>query len=523
MDPRQDLKQLEALLDSKAVKVSSPRNRGGGARSNSTLPGWSPRLAAQEQLDDQMECLSLGPPSHAAAGDGDSLQQARDAGAGGRSTPRAQQQPQQAATADGGGGGGSGAGAGGAFPKKPKLSKQERRELQERQRAAKAAGERGPPSGAPAPAAHAGGGAAAAAERAGAAAAAAAGGGGGRAAGEGGGGGAAAAAAPQPTGKTLQLFSHLADWRKGRQTAAAVGMGASEIHPSVAALGEKYASGEIRGANARAVALLAAFRDVIRDYQTPPDKMLSWDLDKRLRPQIAFLIDCRPHSVSMGSAIKYLRNAVARVPPDMSEAHAKAHLTAELDGFVSERVVVAGAGVADHACAKIRDGDVILTFGGSSLGRALAAALAADGVPVAYAPLPAAAYAMRDATKVLLGAAALTANGAALARAGTALVAMAARAHNVPVLLLCETYKFSERVQLDAVVYNELGDPAEIVPQEGGGGGGGGGGAHALNLRYDLTPMKYVSLVVTEVGIIPPTSVPVLLREMNRREDTAER
>ncbi len=28
-----------------------------------------------------------------------------------------------------------------------------------------------------------------------------------------------------------------------------------------------------------------------------------------------------------------------------------------------------------------------------------------------------------------------------------------------------------------------------------------------LNLRYDLTPAKYVSLVVTEVGIIPPTSV----------------
>ncbi len=28
-----------------------------------------------------------------------------------------------------------------------------------------------------------------------------------------------------------------------------------------------------------------------------------------------------------------------------------------------------------------------------------------------------------------------------------------------------------------------------------------------LNLRYDLTPVKYVSLVVTEVGIIPPTSV----------------
>lgn len=39
-----------------------------------------------------------------------------------------------------------------------------------------------------------------------------------------------------------------------------------------------------------------------------------------------------------------------------------------------------------------------------------------------------------------------------------------------------------------------------------------------LNLRYDLTPMKYVTLVITEVGMIPPTSVPVLIRESRKDE-----
>lgn len=34
-----------------------------------------------------------------------------------------------------------------------------------------------------------------------------------------------------------------------------------------------------------------------------------------------------------------------------------------------------------------------------------------------------------------------------------------------------------------------------------------------LHLRYDVTPIKYVSSVITEVGIIPPTAVPALLRE----------
>lgn len=34
-----------------------------------------------------------------------------------------------------------------------------------------------------------------------------------------------------------------------------------------------------------------------------------------------------------------------------------------------------------------------------------------------------------------------------------------------------------------------------------------------LNLKYDLMPSEYVTLVVTEFGMVPPTSVPVILRE----------
>lgn len=37
-----------------------------------------------------------------------------------------------------------------------------------------------------------------------------------------------------------------------------------------------------------------------------------------------------------------------------------------------------------------------------------------------------------------------------------------------------------------------------------------------LNLLYDLTPARYVSMVVTEIGLIPPTSVPVVIREYRK-------
>ena len=43
-----------------------------------------------------------------------------------------------------------------------------------------------------------------------------------------------------------------------------------------------------------------------------------------------------------------------------------------------------------------------------------------------------------------------------------------------------------------------------------------------LNLIFDLTPAQFVTMVITEVGMIPITSVPVVLREYAQREDTGE-
>ena len=102
-----------------------------------------------------------------------------------------------------------------------------------------------------------------------------------------------------------------------------------------------------------------------------------------------------------------------------------------------------------------------------------------------------------------------------------------AQAYSVPVIFCCETYKFCERVQLDSICANELADPDQLVST-------GGDGEPALsdwrdqqslkllNLMYDLTPAKYVSLVVTEVGMTPPTSVPVLIREQEKALEKAK-
>ena len=141
--------------------------------------------------------------------------------------------------------------------------------------------------------------------------------------------------------------------------------------------------------------------------------------------------------------------------------------------------------------------------------------------------------------------------------------------------MCCQTYKFSERVQLDSLQINELGNPGEfeivtghvhtaraahsplssllllfllllslppvsspslILPAaddlshtgvkvlDGNTADNAGelsnwkessdlSSLKMLNILYDTMPSSLVSMVITEVGMIPPSSVPVVIRE----------
>eukprot|EP00898_Chlorokybus_atmophyticus_P007106 jgi/Chlat1/7397/Chrsp6S07425 len=331
-----------------------------------------------------------------------------------------------------------------------------------------------------------------------------------------------------------------------------VGFASSQLHPAVTQLGLRFAEGLITGSNERCIAMLKTFRQVIEDYTTPSEKTLARDLTARFNAIIQFLIDCRPLSVGMGNAIKFLKLNIAGTPVSMSEADAKAHLIAEIDRYIQEKasilpaIVFANTVIVKHAVSKIIDGDVILTHGQSDVvqqllltahsmgkqfrvvlvdsrpklpGRQMLSSLLKAGLHCTYTNTTALSYIMREVTKVFLGAAAVLSNGTVIAGVGSAATAMVAEAYGKPVMICCETCKFHERVQLDSICSNELGDPEALVdtgsrrtlqvlkgwqdiPQ-----------LRLLNLTYDAMPASYVTMIVTEFGMIPVTSVPVILRE----------
>jgi translation initiation factor eIF-2B subunit delta len=103
------------------------------------------------------------------------------------------------------------------------------------------------------------------------------------------------------------FFGHLYSQPKQQSMVGA----SKDIHPAILALGLQYSSYAICGSTARMVAMLLAFKAVFADYQTPPGNSLARHLTSHhLSPQIEFLKSCRPLSVSMGNAIRYLKDGM---------------------------------------------------------------------------------------------------------------------------------------------------------------------------------------------------------------------
>ncbi|KAL8161810.1 hypothetical protein V2J09_013299 [Rumex salicifolius] len=334
----------------------------------------------------------------------------------------------------------------------------------------------------------------------------------------------------------VELFRHLPQYEHGTQLPDLESkfFQLDPMHPAVYKAGLRYLSGDICGGNARCIAMLEALQEAIRDYSTPPEKTLSRDLTAKIGSYVSFLIECRPLSISMGNAIRFLKNQIANLPLNFSESEAKVSLQADIDRFISEKILLADKVIVKHAVTKIRDGDILLTYGSSSAvemillhahelgkqfrvvivdsrpkleGQKLLRRLVAKGLSCTYTHVNAVSYIMHEVTRVFLGAASVLSNGTVYSRVGTACVAMVAHAFRIPVLVCCEAYKFHERVQLDSICFNELGDPDAISKVPGRRDVNylydctNSENLQLLNLLYDATPSDYVSMIITDFGM----------------------
>jgi translation initiation factor eIF-2B subunit delta len=371
--------------------------------------------------------------------------------------------------------------------------------------------------------------------------------------------------------KRLEIVKDLYSKEK-RSTIAGAG---KEIHPAVLALGLQLRDYVICGGNARCVAMLLVFKKVIQAYTTPAGTALSRHLTTHLAHQISYLSHSRPLSFSQGNSIRWLKKLISALDPDLSDSSAKQFLCQSIDQFIREKITLADEMIQTEASSRISDGDVILTYAKSSIvektllsahrqgkkfkvvvvdsrplfeGKNLARSLSDAGMEIQYSLLSGLADVVKIVTKCILGASAMMGNGRLYSRAGSAMVAMMAKdaGFNIPVIVLCESVKFTNKTPLDSTDLNELGDGNSLVeyernetltttpvptpaPSKNGKKSGkeendsdeskkakGLEGwkdqpnLYLLNLMYDVTPAEYLDMVITEMGSLPPSAVPVV-------------
>ena len=228
----------------------------------------------------------------------------------------------------------------------------------------------------------------------------------------------------------------------------------------------------------------------------------------------------------MRNAVRWLKAQIIAIDVDEDEMEAKKTLKAKIDQYIKEKIVYADQAILSKTRSHINDGDVVLTFGCHRLveavireahfagikfkvliiddpvsndGQELSKLLISEGMDVShYSSVRGVQLVLKGATTVLLGAEAMFQNGSMYARSGSADIAMCAHSLGIPVIVLCHSVNYTERVAIDSLTYNEI-DPDKHTEAE-------------FRLLFDTTNSKYITNTVTEQGWSDPRSAGSITR-----------
>jgi len=301
----------------------------------------------------------------------------------------------------------------------------------------------------------------------------------------------------------------------------------------VVAIAEDIKAMRIRGAGEIARSAVEALLITAQDSTASSPRELVEEIEAAAR----LMVRTRPTAVSLPNGIRYVIHRVregehsgAGIEPLKQVAVKACREFIENSRTAIERIGEIGA-------RRIRDGDILMTHCHSSAvlkvietawrqgkrikvyatetrprfqGRITAEKLAQGGIPVTLIADAAVRYFMNEVDRVIVGADAVSANGAVVNKIGTSLIALAARESRTLFFVAAETYKFSpetmfgELVKIEERDFSELISPSELKYQN----------ISVANPSFDVTPPEYIDLIITERGIIPPQGAIFLLQEI---------
>ena len=142
--------------------------------------------------------------------------------------------------------------------------------------------------------------------------------------------------------------------------------------------------GEVTGSSERCTSLLTTLRTLLTDLlpSLTPGPDLYRDIDNLIKPNITFLKQSRPLSISMQNAIRfvhstiptpttlasrYLKREIKGLEPGLTMEEVREKITEAIDDFINVNFVLHPKAISETANKKIGDNDVILTFSHSKV------------------------------------------------------------------------------------------------------------------------------------------------------------
>ncbi|RPA98101.1 nagb/rpia/CoA transferase-like protein [Choiromyces venosus 120613-1] len=343
--------------------------------------------------------------------------------------------------------------------------------------------------------------------------------------------------------KELEIEQH----EKKKKPVFGINNAHPDVHPAILTLGVQMNQFLVVGSSARCLGFMLAMKRLINDYECPAGATISRHLPGHyFSRQIDYLISARPMSTALGNSIRWLKTEIAAISPELSEEAAKKLLCEKIDVFIRERLTAATEVIVNTTAGRyINNGDTILIYSKSSVierslleahtrgkrfkvivadsshlfeGKNSLATLVAAGIEVQYMKMVLVEQNMASVTRVLLGAHSLQANGSLYSRAGCSMIARSASKNGIPVIVCCESIKFSEKFTSGGIIGNEFGDTDVIAPDNNCNDGGVFEGwrnqptTSLSSFMFDTTPAKYIKAVISEHGTLGPTNCPNVLR-----------
>lgn len=340
----------------------------------------------------------------------------------------------------------------------------------------------------------------------------------------------------------------------------------ADIHPAVHDTGVKLLTDKLQSTNQKTVAVLLTISEVIKQFK-PTKKSILGELQSLIRGIERFLQECSRFTSGTDYAIRYVRAQIGNMRQDrQSLEELKEQILDVIDTFIKVRVLYAQDTLISNGLNIISENieETILVFGNCESqtiedllkkahdtklksfkvivsdsapdysGRGLVKRLTAHGIKCQYTLIQMINFLIQSVTKVFLPSSYILCNGSLVAPTGSGMIACLAHKYHIPVVAVCETYKFADRVNLDQINNNEQGSRHKFIDnflRKNGKNSHqleqmlskkesrGAATVELLNLKYDLTPQKYMSMIVCEIGNIPPHSVPVVIREIMHEID----